>query len=123
MNKDPNCIFCKIIAKEIPAEIVFEDENFLAFMDINPSTPGHVQVIPKEHCRWVWDVPNTGEYFEVVKKIALAQKKAFNQEIVHGRIEGKQVAHAHFWVYPDSETAGDKNDFKNNAQKIRDEIK
>jgi len=63
----PNCIFCKIVKGEIPAYKIYEDENFLAFLDINPQSPGHTQVIPKRHYRWVWDIPNVGAYFEVVK--------------------------------------------------------
>ena len=117
--KDNNCIFCKIIAKEVPSDIVYEDDNFLAFLDNYPRAPGHVQVIPKAHYRWVWDVPNADEYFKIVKKIALAQKKAFGQEVIHGKIEGKDVPHAHFWVYPDIATIGDKNDFKTNLEKIK----
>ena len=120
--QNEDCIFCKIATKKIPANIVYEDSSFLAFLDINPRSPGHVQVIPKDHYRFVWDVPNASEYFVVVRKIALAQKKAFNQEIIHGRIEGKDVHHAHFWVYPDIETPGDKNDFETNAQKIKDNL-
>jgi histidine triad (HIT) family protein len=117
--KNENCVFCKIVNKEIPAEIVYEDDNFLVFLDNNPRAPGHAQVIPKEHYRWVWDVPNAGQYFEVTKKIALALKKAFSQEIIHGRIEGKDVPHAHFWLYPDPMTPGEKIDFKTNAEKIK----
>ena len=120
--KDPNCIFCKIINKEIPAEIVYEDNNFLAFLDINPRSPGHVQVIPKDHYRWVWDVPNAGEYFEVVKKIALVQNKAFDGSSIWSRINGEDVHHAHIWIYPNDKTAGDKMDFKGNAKKIRNTI-
>jgi len=122
MKINNECIFCKIINKEIPADIVYEDTDFLAFLDINPRSPGHVQVIPKDHYRFVWDVPKAGQYFELVKKIAGAQKKAFKQEIIQGRIEGKDVHHAHFWVYPDPETLGDKKDFKINAQKIIDNL-
>ncbi|MEI8123753.1 MAG: HIT domain-containing protein [bacterium] len=122
--KDNNCIFCKIINKEIPTEIVYEDDKFLAFLDINPRSAGHTQVIPKDHYRWVWDVPNAGEYFEIVKKIALAQKKAFKQEIIQGKIEGKDVPHAHFWVFPDKTTADcDAKDFKTNSSKIRNFLK
>ncbi|MEI7709286.1 MAG: HIT domain-containing protein [bacterium] len=111
-----NCIFCRIIKREIPAEIVYEDANFLAFLDINPQGPGHTQIIPKTHYRWVWDVPNVGEYFEIVKKIALAQKKAFNAEIVRSQIYGEEVPHAHIWVWPEIE--GDLKNFKENAKKI-----
>ena len=48
---DPDCIFCKIVAGELPAQVIDEDERTLAFMDINPATRGHVLVIPREHYR------------------------------------------------------------------------
>jgi histidine triad (HIT) family protein len=48
---DPDCIFCKIVAGELPATIVDEDERAIAFMDINPATRGHLLVIPREHAR------------------------------------------------------------------------
>src|SRR3989338_7659008 len=115
---EKNCIFCKIINKEIPAHIVYEDENFLAFLDIHPQSPGHTQVIPKEHFRWVWDVPNAGEYFEVAKKIAVSQRKAFKTDWILSKIVGDEVEHAHIWVFPGNDATGDKNDFKQNAEKI-----
>jgi len=121
-SQGASCIFCKIVQKKIPAEIVYEDESFLAFLDIKPQTPGHVQVIPKKHIRWVWDVPNTGEYFEVVKKVALAQRKAFHTEWILSRIVGDEIPHAHIWVFPSNETGGDKENFKENADKIRKEL-
>ena len=49
MSSDPNCIFCKIIAGQIPAKKVYEDEHLLAFHDINPWAPVHILVIPKRH--------------------------------------------------------------------------
>ncbi len=114
-----NCIFCKIVKGEIPAEKVYEDENFFAFLDINPQSPGHTQVIPKQHYRWVWDVPNVGEYFEVVKKIALAQQKAFQTDWIPSRIDGHEIPHAHIWVFPNNTVTGDKKDFAGNAEKIK----
>ena len=115
-----DCIFCKIVRKEIPAEVVYEDINFLAFLDINPRSPGHALVIPKEHHRWVWDVPNAGEYFEVAKKVALAQRKAFGTEAIWSQVIGDEVPHAHIWVFPHPEEAqGDKKDFSGNGEKIR----
>jgi histidine triad (HIT) family protein len=114
---------------DLPSHRVYEDDNFLAFLDINPESPGHTLVIPKEHYRWVWDVPNAGEYFEVTKKIALAQKKAFNTDLVISRVVGEEVHHAHIWVFPASfnkgefeKTAGDKKDFAGNAEKIKKEL-
>lgn len=115
----PDCIFCKIVRGEIPSHKVYEDDLFLAFLDIHPQTPGHVQVIPKEHHRWVWDVPEAGAYFEVARNIALAQRKAFGTDFILSRIVGDEVHHAHIWVFPESGVAGDKMDFALNAEKIR----
>jgi histidine triad (HIT) family protein len=53
---DPDCIFCKIIAGELPATVVAEDERTVAFMDINPATRGHALVVPREHARDLLDV-------------------------------------------------------------------
>jgi histidine triad (HIT) family protein len=123
MGMEHDCIFCKIVNKEIPATKVYEDENFLAFLDIRPVAPGHTQIIPKKHYRWVWDLPtekdmpgNIGEYFAVAKKIALAQKKAFNADIIRSQVYGEEIHHAHIWVWP--ETVGDEKDIKGNAEKI-----
>ena len=54
--RDPDCIFCKIVAGEIPAHKIDEDDKTLAFMDINPWTRGHSLVIPKEHSRNIYDI-------------------------------------------------------------------
>ena len=56
MAADPNCIFCKVVAGEIPSHKIDEDDKTVAFMDINPWTRGHALVIPKEHSRNVYDV-------------------------------------------------------------------
>jgi histidine triad (HIT) family protein len=124
-----NCIFCKIVNKEIPAHIVYEDGDFMAFLDIHPQSPGHSLVIPKKHYRWVWDVssdrtakPNLAAYFETVGKIARAQRKAFGQEKITSKIVGEEVPHAHIWLIPDWEAKGDKNDFDGNKQKIIDAL-
>lgn len=114
-----NCVFCKIVNKEIPAEIVYEDRDFLAFLDINPQSPGHTQVIPKKHVRWVWDYERAGAYFEIAQKIALAQRKAFDTDFILSKIVGDEVPHAHIWIFPNREVAGDLKDFKLNAEKMR----
>ncbi|OYV63682.1 MAG: hypothetical protein B7X03_00785 [Parcubacteria group bacterium 21-58-10] len=114
-----DCIFCNIVSGEMPAHKVYEDDNFIAFLDIHPQTPGHAQVIPKKHYQWVWDVPNVGAYFEVVKRVALAERKAFGTEWILSRIIGDEVPHAHIWVFPSNEATGDKNDLAGNAEKLR----
>lgn len=99
--------------------MVYEDDDFLAFLDINPQSPGHTQVIPKKHVRWVWDHEDIGRYFELVKKIALAQRKAFNTDFILSRIVGDEVPHAHVWVFPNNKVEGDKMNFKGNLEKIK----
>ena len=122
-----DCIFCKIVNKEIPANIVYEDDYFLAFLDINPISPGHTLIIPKKHYRWVWDIPSEGnpsleKYFKIAGKVANAIRKAFNQEMILSKIVGEEVHHAHIWIYPSNETKGDKKDFIGNMNKIKDSL-
>ena len=111
-----DCIFCKIIKGEVPANKIYEDENFFAFLDARHQAPGHTLIVPKEHYRWVWDVPNIAEYFEVVRKIALAQRKAFNVEMIHSVVYGEEVPHAHVSVSARNHER--KRKFYGNAKKI-----
>lgn len=118
-----DCIFCKIVRGEISSHKVYEDKSFLAFLDIRPLAPGHTLVIPKAHYRWVWDMPNVGEYFLVVQKIAKALQRTFGTDAIHSKIVGEEIPHAHTWLYPDpSATIGDKNNFVENITKIRNSI-
>lgn len=117
------CIFCKIVKGEVSSHKIYEDEEFMSFLDIRPLSPGHAVVIPKKHYRWVWEVPNAGRYFEIAQKIAKAIQKSFGTEEVFSRIIGEEVPHAHIWIFPNPQKAiGDKNDFPANAEKIREEI-
>ncbi|MEK7627812.1 MAG: HIT domain-containing protein [Patescibacteria group bacterium] len=120
METSSPCVFCKIIRNEIPAEKVFEDDTFLAFLDIRPISPGHTLVIPKDHYRWVWDVPNGDSYFATTQKIVHAIQKAFSTDEVYARIMGNEVPHAHIWLYPAPHlVSGAKEDLPANARKIR----
>lgn len=120
---NPDCIFCKIVAGAVPSEKVYEDEQFLAFLDIRPQSPGHTLVIPKEHHRWVWDVPAYDAFMDVVRKIALAQRKAFGTEAIRAKVVGEEVPHAHVWVFPAPDSAqGDKDAFAENGAKLRDAL-
>lgn len=118
-----DCVFCKIVAGDIPAHKVYEDEHFLAFLDIRPLAPGHTLVIPKEHHRWVWDVADMGGYFSVVQKIAKVLQKISGTDEVHMKVVGEEVPHAHVWVFPSPDKAtGDKNDFETNAANLREAL-
>lgn len=121
-----DCLFCKIINGKLPSYKIYEDENFLAFLDINPQSPGHTQVIPKKHFRWVWDIPqcdkqapNYCDYSAVIHKIAKALRGTFGTDAVWSKVVGDEVPHAHTWVFPNPyEAEGDKKDFEENAKKI-----
>lgn len=99
---ETECIFCKIANKEIPSKIIYEDEDFLAFLDIKPWVKGHTLVVPKKHYRWVWDVANPDRYFEVVSKIANHYKNVFETEFIFSFIYGYDIPHAHIHLLPDS---------------------
>ncbi len=124
MHDNEDCVFCKIIKKELPAHIVYEDTDFLALLSINPKSPGHTLVIPKTHYRWVWDVPNADGLFKVAWKIALAQRRAFGVEMILSRIVGEEVPHAHIWIFPDRAAMknADIKDFAGNCRKIIDAL-
>lgn len=118
-----DCVFCKIVRDELPATKIYENEDFLAFLDIRPIAPGHTLIIPKKHYRWVWDVPNAGEYFAVVARIARAMQRTFGDiEEIHSKVVGEEVPHAHVWLFPEptaSKKHADPKDFEANAEKIR----
>ncbi|MFH1175386.1 MAG: HIT family protein [bacterium] len=120
-----DCLFCKIAFGEIPSYKVYEDENFLGFLDIRPLNLGHCLIIPKKHYRWVWDLPvsdekgqaNVGEYFTVAAKIANAQRKAFNTDWVVSVILGEEVPHAHIQLIPRFSNDGHNGSIKMNNRK------
>jgi histidine triad (HIT) family protein len=74
-----DCIFCKVLSGEIPAQIVDEDEHTVAFMDINPWTRGHALVIPREHARNLYEVPDEdlARVSQAAKRLALRMKERF----------------------------------------------
>ncbi len=95
-----DCIFCKIVKGEIPSYKVYEDKNFLAFLDIRPLTKGNSLVIPKKHYLWTYNVPNFGGYFEAAKRVGLAAQKAFGAEWICFLTLGLEVPHAHIRMIP-----------------------
>lgn len=99
---EDNCIFCKVASGEIPHDRVYENENFVAFLDINPVVDGHLLVIPKEHVVWMQDASDEmiSEIFKVVKKMMQALKKTFNADYVMTSVVGKDVPHFHVHLIP-----------------------
>ena len=98
-----DCVFCKIARKQIPAEIVYEDEDVLAFCDLHPIAPIHVLVIPKKHIASVADiskndVPLVGKIVFTAKKIAQdlkIAKKGYKLLFRVGQHGGQEVEHMH----------------------------
>ncbi|MBU0618799.1 HIT domain-containing protein [Patescibacteria group bacterium] len=95
-----DCIFCKIVAGEIPSFKIYENQDYLAFLDIFPFSWGHTLVIPKKHYPWVWEVKNIGEYFQVCQKIAQHYQKTLNQKLVISHVYGEDIPHAHIHLIP-----------------------
>jgi len=115
-----DCIFCQIVEGKIPSYKVWEDENFLAFLDIHPVFPGHTLVIPKKHFRWIWEVENYGEYFEKVREVAVLLKEKLNAEWIQVNVMGNDVSHAHVHLIPRyPKRKMELGDFTEILQKIR----
>ena len=96
-----NCVFCKIAEKSLPAEIVFEDEHFVAFNDIHPKGPHHVLIVPKIHVASIKELDEEGEKM-TGKMIGLARKiarergmEAYKLVLNVGRDAGQTVDHLH----------------------------
>ncbi len=103
-----DCIFCKIVLREVPASIVREDASTLAFMDIRPMNPGHVLVIPKAHAAYVEDLPSeaVGPILEAAKEISRAMRssgircEAVSFYLANGVEAGQEVFHVHLHLIP-----------------------
>lgn len=102
-----NCLFCKIGAKEIPSETVFENGDVLAFLDIHPIALGHTVVIPKVHAENISDLPDglIAPYFSAVKQVTDHIKRALSPDgftlgMNYGRHAGQAIDHIHFHIIP-----------------------
>ena len=111
--KSSNCIFCKIAKKEIPAKIVKESDNFIAFLDNFPKTKGHTLVIPKKHQVTLLDIPNKlgEEMLKMIKDVAskLMDERfgdGFNIGMNNLQCAGQVVMHAHVHIIPRKENDG-----------------
>lgn len=95
-------IFKKIIDKEISANIVYEDEQFIAFLDIAPVSLGHTLLIPKKEYVWIYEVPDEilGEIFIKAKQLIIGIKQALGCDFVQVNIVGKDVPHFHIHLIP-----------------------
>ena len=98
------CIFCKIVAKEIPSQVLYEDGEIIAFNDINPVAPVHILIIPKKHIFSIKDITDTdqeliGKIFILIQKLAAEKGIAdtgFRVVTNSGSDGGQEVGHLHF---------------------------
>ena len=107
MIYDNENIFAKILRKELPSEIVFEDKDTLVIMDIMPRTEGHMLVIPKAACRNILDIANDhlNACILMVQKVSKVAMKAFEADGItvqqfNEAAGGQEVFHLHFHVLP-----------------------
>jgi histidine triad (HIT) family protein len=108
-----DCIFCRIVAKEIPATVVHEDEHTLAFMDIGQVNPGHVLVAVKKHAENIFalDDAQAGAVFRSAARVARAIRAAFEPQGLsvyqaNGKVAGQTVFHLHLHLVPRYEGDG-----------------
>ena len=107
MTSNPNCIFCKIMAKQIPATVVHEDAETLAFMDIGQVNPGHVLVALKSHAENIYELQEAqaAALFRSAARVARAIRGAFAPEGLsvyqaNGKPAGQTVFHIHVHLVP-----------------------
>ncbi len=128
------CVFCKIIKGGFPSNLIWENEDYLAFLDINPINQGHTLLIPKNHVDDIFDLPdkNYSEIFLLAKKLSNAIKNSTKSERVGLAVEGLSVPHVHIHIVPvnrvgdlDPKRAkrADNNELAEIAVLIKNEVK
>jgi histidine triad (HIT) family protein len=102
-----NCIFCQIVSRKSPSSIVYEDDRYIAFLDIFPFSRGHTLVCPKEHGETIWDMKESdiADLFQVASKVSKAvvnavQADGFRFVQNNGEAANQVVAHVHVHVIP-----------------------
>mgnify|MGYP001598686121 CR=1 FL=1 len=113
MSDKADCVFCKVIAGEVPSSMVYQDGEFVAFADINPKAPVHVLVVPKVHIESVNELDNealAGKWLLTAKTVAhkVGVGQAYRLKMYVGAGAGQTVAHLHMhilggWKTPQSE--------------------
>jgi len=139
MNQDPNCLFCKIVAGDLPSNKIAEDDLTLAFTDINPWTTGHTLVISKEHAATFFDLSEAAAVavMKTAHKIAPAIRAAVQAEGMNlfqsnGKAAWQQVDHYHLHLIPrwfsdnltppTTPTPGNPEKIKETAQRITEAL-
>ena len=106
MSHDPNCIFCKIVAGQIPSRKVHEDDELIVFHDIAPWAPVHLLIVPKDHVATMYDIDETAHAALLGRMTAMAPRlmrdlgvtNGFRIVVNTGRDGGQEVGHVHMHV-------------------------
>ena len=125
-----DCIFCKIAKKEIPAKIVTETENSIAFLDAFPLSRGHTLIIPKQHYEKVQDITfdDNADLFETLHKVIAKVDKITGSTLLaihNGKESGQEIPHVHVHLIPrkPGDSAGPVHSmFKNRPKLSEDEL-
>lgn len=126
-----DCVFCKIVAGELPSSKIYEDDEFLAFLSIAPTREGHTLVIPKNHISYMVDMSEEQflRMMKVVKRLSVKINDTLKPERLGLQVIGYEIAHTHIHIVPQFER-GDMvelqkipqpsfNELERTAQKIR----
>lgn len=107
MQANPDCIFCKIVKKELPSELIYEDAHYLVILNIYPISTGHALVIPKAHSQDILEMgtKERAGILDIVAKVAPAIMKgvhaqAFNLGANTGKAAGQAIFHTHLHIIP-----------------------
>lgn len=105
--KDDNCIFCKLANKDIPTNIIYEDDRFTVILDVSPATRGHALILPKNHAANIYELPDedAAAVFVLAKKLATKMTEilhcdGFNIVQNNGEVAGQTVFHFHMHLIP-----------------------
>lgn len=104
---DPDCLFCKIVTRQIPGKILYEDDLTMAFLDIMPRSPGHTMVVSKQHAPTLLELSDgdRAALFSTVKKIDALLVEKVNPDgmtigINQGKASGQEIGHLHVHLIP-----------------------
>ncbi len=100
-----DCVFCGIVEGNIPAHVVYEDEDVIAFLDANPVSKGHTLLVPKKHVETIYEAGGMDYMWDSLVKVAGAIRDAFepggiNIDQNNGELAGQEVGHMHFHLTP-----------------------
>ena len=121
-----NCLFCKIVGKEIGAEIIYEDEDIVAILDIHPRAPGHTIILPRVPAENILGLPEgqISGVFQGVKKVTDLLNRSLKPDgftigINHGKVSGQTIDHLHIHIIPrwDGDGGGSLHSVVNNSSK------